>query len=138
MTEIVSKTRTVVLPEYCGATPGLQWPLVWPPKDPFDTNMDFSLDVSGWLTDIGDTIGSFVVGSAPTGDVGDLIITRAFSQNGICTVITDGGVPFDMYTVTYTITSAIQGEVLSRSILLPVEPRYGNTIASASISGVVQ
>lgn len=138
MTQAISKERTVVLPEYCGATPGLQWPLYWPAKDPGDTGMDFSLDVSGWLTEIGDTIGSFTVGSAPTGDAGDLVIASAFSHNGICTVLVSGGNPYDTYTVSFVIISAINNEVLARSVSLPVQPKYGNHIAQTSVSGVVQ
>lgn len=134
----ISAERTLILPEYIGTTPGLQWPLVWPAKDPQDAGMDFSLDVSGWLTEIQDTIAAFTVGSAPTGGTSDLVINSAFSHNGVCTVLVSAGNPFVEYTVSFLITSAINGETLSRSITLPVEPRYGNMVAETTVSGVVQ
>lgn len=138
MTRGVSKERTLVLPEYCGQTPGLSWPLVWPAKDPGDSDMDFSLDVSGWLADIGDTLGSFTVGWIPEGDAGDLVITSAVANGGILTIYTDAGTAYVNNTVTFDATGLLTGQVLSRSVTLPVEPRYGNFIAPQSISGVVQ
>jgi hypothetical protein len=137
MVQSISVERTVDLPEYVGQTKGMSWPLVWPPKDPNDTNMDFSLDVSGWLLEIQDTVGSFVVGWTPNGAIGNLVITSAFSHNSIVTILTNGGVPYVTYTVNITITGVLTGEVLSRDIQLPVEPRFGNVVVTPSVSGVV-
>lgn len=134
----ISAERTVTLPEYCGATPGLSWPLIWPAKDPSDVMMDFSLNVSGWLLEIGDTIGSFTVGSAPTGDTGDLEIASAVSHNGVCTVYTNAGLPLTTYDVTFNITGETTNETLSRTVSLPVAIRYANAAAEATVSGVVQ
>ena len=139
MVQAISAERTLILPEYNGQTPGLSWPLVWPAKDPNDAEMDFSLNVNGWLTEIGDTIASFTASWSPDG-TGDLVVNSAFSHSGICTILTSGGVAFSTYVVTLTIHSATLGEVLSRNIELPVMPRYGDSIASGggSVSGVIQ
>lgn len=138
MTQSISTERTLILPEYAGFTPGLSMPLVWPAKDPGDSHMDFSLDIGGWLTEIQDTIGSFQVGWTPNSGTGTpLVITSAFSHESVVTILASAGNAFDTYTVTIAVTTAINNDVLSRNIQLPVEPRYGNVIAPLSISGVV-
>lgn len=139
MVQAISAERTLALPEYNGQTPGLQWPLVWPSKDPNDSNMDFSLDVSGWCAEIGDTVASFQVGWSPNADPADLVVESAFAHANVCTIITKGGRPFVAYTVTLTIKSTTLGEALSRNIELPVAPRYGDqTVATGAVSGVAQ
>lgn len=118
----ISATRTLTLPEYSGHTAGLQYNLVWPSKTPGDTNVDYSLDVSGWLTEIQDVIGSLTVVSAPNG-TGDLVIAQSFWKNGVATVLTSSGNPYTTYQVTLTITTSLNGEILSRTVDLPVLPQ---------------
>lgn len=133
----ISTERTLILPEYNGMTPGLSFPLVWPAKDPGDVDMDFSLDVSGWLLEIQDTIKAFTVGWTPEGGTGDLTIASASSHNAICTIFASGGVAWTTYAVTFAITGQLTGEVLSRTIRLPVEPRYAGPVSVGSVSGTV-
>jgi len=137
MTQPISAERTLILPEYNGQTPGLSFPLIWPSKDPNDANMDFSLDVSGWCTEIQDTVKSFQVGWTPDLATDDLVVTSAFAHNNVCTIITAKGRPFIAYTITLTILSTTYSETLSRNITLPVQPRYGDVVAAlGSVSGV--
>lgn len=142
MVQSISATRTLVLPEYTGQTVGLSWPLVWPSKDPGAMNLDYSLDVSGWLSEIQDTIGSFSVDwGADFAD--DFAITGAFSHNGVATVLSSGGTAYVAYRVTFTFTSASLGEVLVRTVVLPVEPLYvaaANSygMVSGSVSGTIE
>lgn len=140
MVQSISAERTLTLPEYNGQLDGLSWPLIWPAKDPGDTNMDFSLDVSGWLEEIQDTIATVTAEWVPDADIGDLNITSMFAHNSIITIITEEGIAYTTYTVTLTATTTLLGEILSRNIKLPVAPRYGNVIASdgGSVSGIAQ
>lgn len=138
MVQVISAQRTLVLPEYLGQTSGLQFPLIWPPKDPADSDMDFSLDISGWLAEIQDTIATVSAGWTPN-STGDLLIPSMFSHNGVITIITNGGLPFITYAVTLSATTAILGAVLTRTIRLPVEPRFGSVeSATGAVSGVSQ
>lgn len=141
MVQPISAMRTLVLPEYNGQTLGLSWPLLWPAKDPGAARMDFSLDVSGWLGELQDTIGSFTVIWSPDG-TGDLVIDGAFSHNGVVTIFASAGVPYVTYRVTLMITSAKLNETLLRTVLLPVEPQgslaansYG--MVSGTVSGTI-
>lgn len=134
----VSALRTIRLPEYEGQTIGLQWPLLWPPKDPQSADLDYSLDVSKWLMEIQDTIATANVHWGPYIRAGDLAVYGLSVSNGIITILTSGGLPFNTYTVTMSVTTAIAGLNLVRSILLPVNAVGASMDVSgtASVSGV--
>lgn len=127
-------SRTLLLPEYNGATLGLSWPLIWPAKDPGET-VDYSLNIGGWLQEIQDTVATLNVSWSPN----DLSVLTASARNGILTVVVSGGVAYQTYEVTFTVTSTLYNETLTRTVQLPVEPRYsafGNA-ASGTVSGTV-
>lgn len=137
MVQAISAERTLVLPEYNGQTAGLSWPLVWPAKDPGESNIDYSLDISGWLNEIQDTIGSLNVNWGPDG-TGDLAVNSAFSHNSVLTALVSAGNAYVTYDVTFTVKSATLGETMVRTIQLPVEPRMADAGSGGSVSGVVQ
>lgn len=133
-----SAIRTLALPEYEGQTVGLSWPLIWPPKDPLSVDLDYSLDISGWLLEIQDVIGALNVHWGPYTGSGDLAIGSLNASNGIITVFTSAGRPYSLYTVTISAVGHITGMNLVRSILLPVNAvgAAADVTAGMGVSGV--
>jgi hypothetical protein len=71
-------------------------------------------------------------------DAGDLVITSAAATNGILTFYTDGGTPYVDTYITFNATSLLTNQTLTRTVTLPIEPRYDGFTAAPAISGVVQ
>jgi hypothetical protein len=136
MIQAISPERTLVLPEYSGQTVGLSWPLSWPAKDPHDTDTDYSLDISGWLLQIQDNVAVVQAFWEPNNPGDTFVLTEAWVANSIATVLASGGTPWMTYGVRLQITSQILGQVLSRTITLPVMPLYRDDILSTT-SGMV-
>lgn len=139
MTQAISCERTLSLPEYAGQTVGSVWPVSWPSKNADDDEIDFSLDVTGWLEEIQDTLSTVVAIWEPNSPADDFELTRVFALDGVITVIASGGTPWLTYVITIEATSAALGQKLSRSICLPVEALYtgrSDSSTSGQVSGV--
>ncbi len=138
MTQAISCERTLVLPEYSGGQNSL-WPVSWPSKNADDEQIDFSLDVTGWLEQIQDTISTVTAIWEPNSPADDFELTQVWANDGVITVLANGGTPWLTYVVTLVATSAALGQVLSRTICLPVEALYSDRphgSTSGQVSGV--
>lgn len=99
--------------------PPWQAALAWPMAQPADV-LDYSLDVSAALADIGSTLAGISVSAAPSG-AGELTVNSASFSGGVITVWLAGGVPSRSYTVQIVATTA-DAQELTWFVALPIDP----------------
>ena len=105
-------SRTLVLP----LRPAAGFTMCWPAADPSDI-LDYSLDISAWLADAGETVIAFDADVVPAD--GSIIEISSVVNGGVLTVRLGGGTPGITYQVGLTATLG-SGERLHRSVALPV------------------
>lgn len=96
---IVSSARTLVIapPQAIYGSPRPPSPLFWPDAEP-DDFLDYSADITAWLTDVDDILNSASVSIAPSG-CGDMVCSRVVAAGGLITAWLGGGIAGRDYTV---------------------------------------
>ena len=132
--KIVSSNRIVsIVPPW---TQIYRWPVAEP-----DDDLDYGIDVSYAMADVGDTISSVSASIAPSGS-GELTpLTISFSNN-IVTIWLSGGVAGRIYSVNFEIATTLD-RLFSFYVQLPIDispipgiippppnPGYGTPIAT--------
>ena len=116
-----SLERTVAAPAGGPLPAGLSYvqaPLSWPPKASVE-DLDYTLGLTAWLADAGDTAASFTIAIAPSGSAGDLAVAWQEVLAGNATVLLTGGRPGVDYVVSVEITTTA-GRVALFDVGLPM------------------
>jgi len=111
---IISANRTItIVPPW---TASLQWPIAQP-----DDILDYALDVTSALADVGDAIVTATVCAAPYG-AGELTINSISFSGGVITVWLAGGVAGRVYFVNL-VAFTTAGREFSWYVRLPISAR---------------
>jgi hypothetical protein len=108
---IVSANRTIYIP------PPWQRRLEWPVSEPDDV-LDYNLDLTAALADVGDTLASATVAVAPSG-TGELTPSRLTISGNVITVWLSNGVAGRVYVVQVNAITAA-GREFSFYVSLPI------------------
>jgi hypothetical protein len=108
---IVSNNRTVYVP------PPWQQRLEWPTSEP-DDSLDYAIDITAALADVGDTLVSATAAVEPSG-AGELIPSRISISGGIITLWLSNGVAGRIYVIRITANTTASRE-FSFYVTLPI------------------
>jgi hypothetical protein len=122
MSQSISAARTVILPLVIPEGQSLEFPQ----KDPADS-LDFTLDITAWLADSGDTIASWAYAQSNINpQASALNIAKQSTTAPQLTLLIGAGIPATIYQIVFTVTLT-SGRILNRMVTLPV-----NILAPAS------
>ena len=112
--------------------------LVWPEAEP-DDDLDYSLDISAALDEVGDAIASVDVSVAPSGS-GEMSPHSASFSGNVITVWLAGGAPSRVYYVQVVVTTvadrrfsyfvavSVSADTAVSSVPPPPSPGYGTPV----------
>ncbi len=105
--------------------------LVWPAKASVEL-LDFSLDLSGWMADAGDSVADATVEVTPAGGETDLGIVWDTAAGQVVVLAAAGGTAGTCYQVSIAVTTVI-GRTGFWLVALPVDRRSPSVAAPAAL-----